>query len=152
MKTLQMCRTRARNISRFLAIAVLFLMATAIGCKTAPMTNTVVCRADSPSGGSSALLVERYVHAALSSNQFYLLVLSKNQDISKAVNDKDIGDSSPLVATLAGKVQLLWQSDNRLLVICDSCGLKAIDISKKLDHIGSVNINYRGFPEHTAYK
>jgi hypothetical protein len=152
MKTLLMCCTRARKFLGFLAIAVLFFMATVIGCKTAPMTNTVVCRADSPSGGSSALLVERYVHAALSSNQFYLLVLSKNQDKDKAVNDRDIGDSSPLVATLAGKVKLRWQSDNTLLVICDSCGLEAVDISKKLDQIGSVNINYQGFPEHTAYK
>lgn len=116
------------------------------------MTNTVVCRADSPHGGSSALLIERYYRAALSSNQFYLLVLPKGQDADKAINDKDIADSSALVATLAGKVQLRWQNDDTLLAICDSCGLEAIDISKKLDHIGSVKIVYQGFPEHTAYK
>ena len=132
-------------------IYYLILTAAFLGCETAPMTNTVVCQADNPNGQSSALLVERYYHAALNANQFYLLVIPKGQDPAKALNSKDIGDSSALVATEARRVALRWQDSGTLLVICDSCGIEAIDVSKKLDHLGATKIIYHGFPQHTAY-
>lgn len=137
----------------FLKSAIYYLMLSMVflGCKTAPMTNTIVNRAASPNGKSSALLIERYYHAALNANQFYLLVLPKEQDPNEAINDKDIGDSAALVATKASRVVLKWDSNETLLVICDSCGIQAIDVSKKLDHLGLTNIIYQGFPEHTAY-
>ena len=123
------------------------------GCKTshAPMTNTIIRQADNPYRKTTAVLVQRYYKAALSNDQFYLILLSENQDVNKAINDDDIANSSALVATLAGKVQLRWQDKDTLLVTCDVCGLVAVDISKKLDHIGSTKIVYQGFPEHTAY-
>ncbi len=130
----------------YLMVSMVFL-----GCKTVPMTNTIVNRADSPNGKSSALLIERYYHAALNANQFYLLVLSKEQDPNGAINDKDIGDSAALVATKASRVELKWDPSGTLLVSCDSCGIQAIDVSKELDHLGSTKIVYQGFPEHTAY-
>jgi hypothetical protein len=150
---LRIVGTVAKRLLTIFVVATCSLILTLapLGCKAASMTNTVVSRADNPNGRSSALLVERYRHAALSSNQFYLLVLPKEQNIDKAVNREDIEDSSALVATLAGKVQLRWQGNDTLLVVCDSCGLEAIDISKKLDHIGTTKIVYHGFPEHTAY-
>ena len=129
----------------------LVLAAVLLGCTTAPMTNTIVRQADSPNGPTSALLVERYYHAALSSNEFFLLVLPRQQDTEKAVNDKNIGDLSALVATSATKIQLRWQNNDTLLVVCEACGLEAIDISKKLDHVRSIKVIYQGFPEHTAY-
>lgn len=141
-----------RRLSAALTIGLLiFLTYGSLGCRTAPMTNTVVTHADNPNGRSSAVLVERYYHAALSSNQFYLLLLPKEQNIDKAAGVKNLAESSVFVGTLASKVQLRWESRDTLLVICDSCGLEAIDISKKLDHLGSTKIVYQGFPKHTAY-
>jgi len=112
----------------------------------------VVDKAQSPDGTLSAILVDRYYHAALSSDEFFVIVISNGQDVVEAINARDIGDPAPLVATRAEKVRLRWQSNDTLLVICDSCGLEAIDINKKLDHVGSVKIIYQGFPEHTAYQ
>lgn len=122
-----------------------------MGCKPAPMTNTVVAEARSPDGALDALLVERHVHAALSSNSYFLITIPAAQTQAEALNARNIGDSAALVATRADKVQLRWQDSSTLLVICNSCGLQAIDISKKLDHIGKTKIVYQGFPEHTAY-
>jgi hypothetical protein len=79
-----------------------------------------------------------------------LIVIPSGQDANEAVNARHIGDSSALVAIWAGKVQLRWLSGDALLVVCDSCGLKPIDISKKLDHIGTIKIVYQGFPVGTA--
>ena len=132
-------------------ISSCLLLMVLLGCKTAPMTNTVVSRADNPNGQSSALLVERYYHAALNANQFYLLIVPKDHDLTKALNDTDIADSSALVATKARRVALRWDNNGTLFVICNSCGIEAIDVSKKLDHLGSTKIVYQGFPEHTAY-
>jgi hypothetical protein len=129
----------------------LALFVTLIGCKPAPMTNIVIAQAQSPDRKSTAILVDRYVHAARVSDGFFLIVVPSHQNLTEAINAQNIGDSSALVATSANKVQLRWQNNGTLLVVCDSCGLRAIDISKKLDHIGSTKIVYQGFPEHTAY-
>lgn len=83
------------------------------------MTNKVVCKTDNPNGKSSAVLVERYYHAALNANQFYLLIIPKERDSSMALNDKEIGDSSALVATKARRVVLRWQDSGTLLVLCN---------------------------------
>lgn len=114
------------------------------------MTNTVVTQALSPDGKSSALLVDRHYQAARMSDEFFLIVISGSQSADEAIAARHIGDSAALVATWAGKVQLHWQSDDALLVTCDSCGLEAINISKKLDHVGSSKIVYHGFPAHIA--
>jgi hypothetical protein len=129
----------------------LFVFATLVGCKPAPMTNTVVTKAESPDGKSTAILVDRYIHAARVADGFFLVVIPSNQNANEMINARNIGDSSALVATWANKVQLRWQDKDTLLVICDSCGLQPIDISKKLDYIGATRIVYQGFPEHTAY-
>jgi hypothetical protein len=129
----------------------LFLASALVSCKPAPMTNTVVAEATSPDGKSSALLVDRYYQAALAADEFFLIVIPRSQRTDQAINARHIGDRAALVATWASKVRLRWGSNDTLLVSCDSCGLKPIDISKRLDHIGSVKIVYQGFPEHTAY-
>jgi hypothetical protein len=129
----------------------LVMLATLMGCKPAPMMNTVIAQAQSPDGKSNAVLVDRYVHAARVSDGFFLMVIPSGQNLSEAINARNIGDSSALVATSANRVPLRWQDSGTLLVVCDSCGLQAIDISKKLDHIGSTKIVYQGFPEPTAY-
>jgi len=134
-----------------LGCSCLVALATLMSCKSAPMKNTVVVRSESPDGKSSAILVDRYYQAARVSDEFFLIVVPSGQDADAAINVRQIGESSALVATLANKVQLRWQDNSTLLVVCDSCGLQAIDISKKLDHIGNTKIVYQGFPEHTAY-
>lgn len=129
----------------------LIASATLTGCKPAPMTNTIVAQAQSSDGRFKAILVERYLRVARVSNGFFLIVTPADQNPAEAINVRDLGGSSALVATRADKVKLRWQNNNTLLVVCDSCGLQAIDISKKLDHIGNTKIVYQGFPEHTAY-
>lgn len=120
------------------------------GCTPAPMKNTVVTKADSPDGKSTAVLVDRYYYAARVPDEFFVIVIPSNQDANEAINARHIGNSSALVAIWASKIQLHWHGNDTLLVVCDSCGLKPIDISKKLDHIGSVKIIYQGFPAGIA--
>lgn len=131
---------------RFCLLLPILLLA----CTPAPMKNTVVTKADSPDGKSSAVLVDRYYHAARVPDEFFLIVIPSNQDANEAINARGIGDSSALVAIWASKVQLRWHGDDTLLVVCDSCGLKPVDISKKLDRIGTIKILYQGFPAGTA--
>lgn len=114
------------------------------------MKNTVVMKTDSPDGKSSALLVDRHYQAARVPDEFFLVVIPSSQEANEAVNARHIGDLSALVAIWASNLQLRWLSGDTLLVVCDSCGLKPIDISKKVDRIGSVKIVYRGFPAGTA--
>jgi hypothetical protein len=118
----------------------------------AKQTNTVVDKAQSPDGKLSAIFVDRYYHAARISDEFFLIVIPSRQNADEAINSRHIDDSSPLIATWANKVRVRWQSKDALLVICDSCGLEAINISKKLDHAGPIKIIYQGFPEHTAFE
>lgn len=121
-----------------------------LGCTPAPMKNTVVTKANSPDGKLSAVLVDRYYHAARVPDEFFLIVIPTNRHASDAINARHIGDSSALVAIWASKIQLRWQRNDTVLVVCDSCGLKPIDISKKQDHIGTIKIVYQGFPAGIA--
>jgi hypothetical protein len=141
-KSLSVFRRSARQ-ARFLVLAFAGLM----GCRPAPMTNTVIAQAKSPDGKRNAILVDRYLHAARVSDGFFLIVIPDNQDLTEAINARNIGDSSALVATWADKVQLRWQDTSTLLVVCDSCGLRTIDVLKKLDHVGPTKIIYQGFPD-----
>jgi hypothetical protein len=104
------------------------------------MTNTVVDQSKNPNGRSSAILVERYRHAALSANVFYVLIVSDNEDVAKVANNEDIEKRSALVATKASKVRLRYDNPSTLLVTCDACGLEAIDIMQKLDRLGATSI------------
>ncbi len=85
------------------------------------------------------------------SDGFFLILVPSSQSASEAINARNIGNSAVLIATWASKVQLEWKDNNTLIVLCNSCGLKAIDISRKLDHRGNIKVVYEGFPEHTAY-
>jgi hypothetical protein len=134
-----------------IACICLLISTTLLGCKPAPTTNTVVAKVVSPDGKSAAILVDRFYHSARVSNGYFLIAIPSSQNVNDAIGARDIGDSSALVATRAGKVQLQWKSNDTLLVICSSCGIQPIDISKKLDRIGATKIVYQGFPEHTAY-
>lgn len=112
--------------------------------------NTVVTSAASPDGKSTAVLVDRYYDAARVADEFFIVVVKRQENIREAVTARNLGKSSALVATRASKVELRWQNKDTLIVICDSCGLSAIDIEKKVDRIGSVGIIYQGFPNQTA--
>jgi hypothetical protein len=131
---------------RFCLLLPILLLA----CTPVQMKNTVVAKADSPDGKSSAVLVDRYYHAARVPDEFFLIVIPSNQDTNEAINARGIGNSSALVAIWASKIQLRWHGNDTLLVVCDSCDLKPIDISKKVDRIGTIKIVYQGFPAGTA--
>jgi hypothetical protein len=120
------------------------------GCR-APQTNTVVAKAESPDGKHLALLVDRYFHAARISDEFFLIVVPTSQDVDQAINSGDIDVRSVLMATYASRVRVRWQDNDTLVATCDSCGLRAIDVIRKRDHLGSLKVIYQGFPEHTAY-
>ncbi len=122
-----------------------------MSCEHVTTTNVVVAKAQSADGRSIALLVERHYKAARISDGFFLLIVAGDNDVDKAIQDADIASASVLIATSAANVHIRWESNELLVVECDSCGLKPIDISKKLDQLGSIRIIYRGFPDHTAY-
>lgn len=130
--------------------SLLLIAALAVSCR-APQNNTIVAKAVSPDGKLRAVLVDRYIRAALSSDEFFLVVEDSQVNMKHSITDPDIGDRAALIATGAEKVGLQWQNIDTLAVICDACGLKAIDISKKLDHVGGTRLIYRGFPKGTAY-
>ncbi len=119
------------------------------GCKSPP-TDTVIDKAVSADGRYVAVLSERDVHAALTANVFYLIVIPARQDFNETIRANDNWDKAPLIATWAKAVRLRWRDDRTLLVVCDSCGLRPIDIIAKRDRDGPVTILYQGFPEHTA--
>lgn len=134
-----------------MALCCILLPAVLVSCKAAPTTTTIVAKAQSPDGKTSALLVDRYYYTARVSDGFFLILVPSSQSASEAINARNIGNSAVLIATWASKVQLEWKDNNTLIVLCNSCGLKAIDISRKLDHRGNIKVVYEGFPEHTAY-
>jgi hypothetical protein len=129
----------------------LFLVLALTGCKPAPMTNTIIDKRLSPDGHSYAILVERYRHAALNANIFYVVVAPRGEDVANIINNENIEASAAIVATKANRLKLSWENQTTVRVQCDACGIEAIDIMKKVDHSGGYKFFYVGLPEHTAY-
>ena len=121
-----------------------------MGCSTAPVTNTVISKAKSPDGKTTAILVDRHYHIARSSDEFFLIVVQSPENTDSAIAVKNIGGRAALVATYASKLQLNWENNSILHAICKSCGMKPIDIEKKLDRLGAIRIVYEGFPAGLA--
>ena len=117
------------------------------GCFGGKVSSTIVQKAASPDGNSIALFIDRAYHIARASNEFVLIVVPHARDLDEAVADKAIGDSAAFVATYAGGVRLHWQGNDTLVVVCDSCGLRPLDIEKRLDRLGRLQIVYRGVPQ-----
>jgi len=61
-----------------------------IGCKAEETKNTVVAKAVSPDGITSALLVDRYYHAARISDGFFLILTPSRDNPNEAINAEDI--------------------------------------------------------------
>jgi hypothetical protein len=141
---------RLSPVPLLVSFTALLLMAG--GCwHPAPMTNTILAKASAPDGSSSAVLIRRYRHTALSNDVFYVVLIPTGADIQKFINEEDIGKSALLVATSASRVKLQWEQDHTLHVICGACGLEAIDIMTKRGQAGQNTVVYDGFPQHTAY-
>lgn len=128
----------------------LVLLAVVFGCRPFAVTNTVVSKAISPDGKVAAILLDRRYHNARSSDEFFLILVQGTQSANSAIAARHIGESAAFVATYASKLQLSWENDSTLRVVCDSCGLESIDIEKKLTHLNAINIRYEGFPVDIA--
>ena len=142
-----MCSQRALR-----AVICLILIIGVSGCGRVPATNTIAVQAQRPDGQLSAILVKRELKVALSADEFFLILVPHKKNVDEAISESDIGDSAAFVATSADKVRLQWLNNDTLIVECNSCGLKPIDIEKKVDQVAQTRIAYRGFPRGTAYE
>lgn len=77
-----------------------------------------------------------------------MIVIPANQNVEEAISVRRYWDSAPFVATRGNRVKIRWESNDSLLVICDSCGLETIDLVQKWDHVGPVKVFYQGFPRY----
>ena len=113
-----------------------------VGCDSADYT--IVRNVVSPDNALSALLVQRRGHDALSSDVYYVLLVNSHQpmpSLPRAIHDKPI-----LVATHAHELVLKWSGPKRVDLICDSCGIKKIDVIEKNEKWDSVDVAYIGLP------
>ncbi len=133
------------------SLVTMMLCVVASCSRPAPMTNTIIDQVRAPDSSSSAVLVRRSRSAALSNDVFYVVVIPTGRNIQHVINEEDIRKSAVLVATLASKVKLSWPEGGPLHVLCNACGLEAIDIMTKQPQAGQHRVVYDGFPQHTAY-
>lgn len=51
-----------------------------------------------------------------------------------------------MTASAPASIGLYWQDNNTLIVTCVLSKLRPRDMQKRLDHLGSINVVYKGFP------
>ncbi len=51
-----------------------------------------------------------------------------------------------------GPLGLEWMSDQTLKIICKQCGLSLDSLGKHVDRVGSIKIEYEGFPAKSFYE
>jgi hypothetical protein len=124
----------------------LLVPAVLLGCNHAPPDRTIIAEATSPTGRSTAFLQHLHFDKALTADVYLLTIAVSKDDLERLGTGRALADSSVLVATWADKVRMQWRTDRELIVRCDSCGLEAADITKRVEQSGQTKIVYAGFP------
>lgn len=125
-------------------LLLLFCVLALTGCRDG--ADYAVVRTAEPTGGiSSALLVRRRAHDALSSDVYYVLIVDKDYRASTLA--ATVHSEPVLVATKAQGVLLEWLGPNDLAITCSKCGLNKIDVIERRTNWKSIRITYTGFPD-----
>lgn len=142
--------SRPNNIHPRLSSAMIgsaLLVASLLGivsCRDAATYN-VLRQSISPDQAHVALLVERYTKAALSHDEYFVLIRERPYTIG---NLRVEAHREPiLVATSASGITFEWATSKHVILHCDACGLEPVDIIDKSSQWHSVQISYEGFPD-----
>lgn len=113
-------------------------------------TNLAINVAESPDGQRSAVLVRHIPEGALNNDVYYVMIARNWPASDSAALFKHMEDSAMLVATHARQLQLRWNGERVLRVICAQCGMRTIDVNKKRERYDSVAVIFEGLPPGTA--
>lgn len=139
-------RKLSRCLSLVAAVGAALPASSLTSCKRPDISNSVIASAVSSDSSHTGILVRRAIHAALSSDQYLLVILQRGATVEDALADPDIGDSAIFVGTNAQAVHLQWLDSSTLQVLCDSCGMTSIDVQRRLTSHGEVGVIYSGVP------
>lgn len=113
-----------------------------VGCDSADYT--ILKNVASPDNSFSAQLVRRRGHDSLSNDVYYVLLTKGDQpapSLRRAIHDNPV-----LVATRAQDVVLKWSGPHTVVLVCESCGIKKIDVIERKEKWNSISVAYVGFP------
>ncbi len=81
----------------------------------------------------------------------YVLV-DKDPGKPSSFKDTDFKDSQvAMKATQCGPLELRWMDERSLKVICQNCGLALAAVSQHAGAVGSVRVEYDGFPQRSSW-
>lgn len=145
------------GITSLLAVAVtcgcvvLLLLFTACGIGGDSIRLEIVDKAKSPDGTMTAVVVGGYQKDPSSNNYGVVVgVEPSNMHVEKAAKNGDLSRYVVMTAYTYTSLRLGWRDNTTLIVSCVSCQLGSRDFTIHTDHLGLVNIVYKGFPEQPA--
>jgi hypothetical protein len=137
----------------------LLLLASALmvlwGCKENERRDTVIASAANPSHTYRATIILR---------QYFAEGKPDNSPTTFVLLDRDTGkpdyrngeefreDQVVIRPSQCGTLNVEWSDDQVLKVICEKCGLSLSAVGQHPRGVGSIRIDYEGFPELSSWE
>ena len=123
------------------------------GCKE--RQDTVIASVANPSHTYRATVLVRqyYVDGKVDTSPTTYVLLDKDSGKSDYGNGAEFTDSQVVMKpSQCGPLDAQWVDDHLLKVICQRCGLALSAVGQHVSDVGSVQIEYDGFPEMSSWE
>lgn len=101
----------------------------------------------SPDGAMTALVVDEYRGDSSDPYAVLVIVAPSGLDPHKAMKDRNLYRYLAMEAYAPATIGLYWQDNTTLDASCVLCKLRPRDINKQSNHLESIDIVYKGFPD-----
>jgi hypothetical protein len=135
--------------------AVSLLTAALAGCHPNTRQDTLIQSLANPSRTLRATVILRqyYVDGKLDTSPTTYVLLDPYTAKPDYDNGTEFKDSQVVIKpSQCGPLSLEWVDDGTLKVICEKCGISLAAVGDHPSGVGSVRIQYEGFPEMSSWE
>jgi hypothetical protein len=125
------------------------------GCRGNDREDTVIASAANPSHTYRATIILRqyFVDGKPDTSPTTYVLLDKDSGKPDYGNGSDFKDSQVVMKpSQCGPLNVRWKDDEDLEIICQKCGLALSAVGQHSSGIGSIRIEYAGFPEMSSWE
>ncbi|SRR5258708_35230383 len=134
-------------LRRSVALTTIGLLSVSGACDEphgVPGEYSLIRTAIAPNGARQARLVRQHSRASLTSDGYFVDVVSSPGHTDAVSLSRVRVRTSALYATGADSLSLRWRSDSQLVIACNHCGMAPIDVIETRSRLGSVNVTFVG--------
>jgi hypothetical protein len=146
---------RLRKLSRQCLAVSALAMVVLVGCRSNTHQDTLIQSVANASRTYRATVILRqfYIDGKFDNSPTTYVLLAPYTDRPDYESSAEFKDSQVVIKpSQCGPLSLEWTGDRTLKVICEKCGISLAAVGDHPNGVGSVHIEYEGFPETSSWE